>query len=125
QHLFHAQSDNWVAQAIKDTIPYFLGAVDDEYVTKKEERRRLGDRLRSSERRLAQMEAIRGQGLGKAAGLLAEARDLGLVEPVEGPVTWDEAVAILRQAALASADADRSLGQVLAFVFNCDRGCRC
>jgi hypothetical protein len=105
QNLFHRQSDSWVAQAIKDTIPYFLGAVDEEYVAKKEERRRLGDRLRTSERRLAQMESIRGQGLGKAAGLLAEARDLGLAEPAEGPAAWDEAVALLHQAALASAEA--------------------
>ncbi len=35
KHLFHNQGDNWVSQAIKDTIPYFLGAVDDNFVEKK------------------------------------------------------------------------------------------
>jgi hypothetical protein len=100
QVLFHRQSDNWVAQAIKDTLPYFLGAVDEEYVSKREELRRLEEHLRRAERRLAQMEAIRGEGLGKAAGLVAEARDLGLVEPGTSPLRWDEAVALLRQTTL-------------------------
>lgn len=104
QHLFHGQSDNWIAQAIKDTIPYFLGAVDEEHVAKKEELRRLRERLRNRERRLAQMEAVRGQGLGKAAALLAEARDLGLVQGGDGPETWENAVALLRQAAQTSAE---------------------
>lgn len=104
QYLFHRQSDNWVAQAIKDTIPYFLGAVEDEYVAKKEELRRLRERLRNRERRLAQMEAVRGQGLGKAAALLAEARDLGLIQGGEESDTWEEAVALLREAAQTSAE---------------------
>ena len=104
QFLFHRQSDNWVAQATKDTIPYFLGAVDEEYVAKREELRRLREWLRNRERRLAQMEALRGQGLGKAAALLSEARDLGLVDDGDEAATWEEAVARLRQAALTSAE---------------------
>jgi hypothetical protein len=104
QHLFHRQSDNWVAQAIKDTLPYFLGAVDDDYVAKKAELRRLRQQLRDKERRLATMESIRGQGLGKAAGLLAEARDLGLVELTPIPTIWEEAVDLLRRASEVPAE---------------------
>jgi hypothetical protein len=105
QYLFHGQSNNWIAQAIKDTIPYFLGAVDDDHLTKVEELRRLGERLRNRERRLAQMESVRGQGLGKAAALLAEARDLALIGPGDVSETWEDAVAALRQAAQTSAEA--------------------
>jgi len=104
QHLFHKQSDNWVAQAIKDTLPYFLGAVDEEHVAKKEELRRLRQQLRHRERRLATMESVRGLGLGKEAGLLSEARDLGLVESAETPSTWEDAVALLQQVAASPAE---------------------
>jgi hypothetical protein len=104
QHLFHRQSDNWIAQAIKDTLPYFLGAVDDDHVAKKAELRRLQQRLRECERRLATMESVRGQGLGKAAALLAEARDLRLLEPGESPGSWEDAVELLRRAATTTAE---------------------
>lgn len=104
QHLFHKQSDTWIAQAIKDTLPYFLGAVDEEHVAKKEELRRLRQQLRDRERRLATMESLRGQGLGKAAGLLSEARDLGLVEFTETPSTWEDAVALLQQVSASPAE---------------------
>ena len=104
QYLFHKQSDHWVAQRIKDTFPYFLGAVDEEHVAKKEELRRVRKELRDHERRLATMESVRGHGLGKAAGLLSEARDLGLVEFTETPTTWDDAVALLRQVTTSPAE---------------------
>jgi hypothetical protein len=103
--LFHKQSDNWFAQAIKDTIPYFLGAVDEEHVAKKDKLRRLREHLRNRERRLAQMEAVKGQGLGKAVALLAEGRDLGLIDAKEGPSTWEDAVSLLRKATQEPAEA--------------------
>jgi hypothetical protein len=103
-HLFHKQSDNWVAQSIKDTLPYVLGAVDEEHVAKKEELRRLRQQLRDFERRLATMESVRGPGLGKAAGLLSEARDLGLVEFTETPSRWEDAVSLLKEVAVSSAE---------------------
>jgi len=92
-------------QALQDTLPYFLGAVDDDYVRKREELRRLREQVRSCERRLAEMAALRGDGLSKAAGLLAQARDAGLSSTV--PQTWEETVTALRDVAatpLASID---------------------
>jgi hypothetical protein len=77
--LFHGQSDNWVSQAIKDTLPYFLGAVDDDYVNKRAALRDLQRQLRSHERTLAQAELISDAGLGGIAALIAEARDVGLL----------------------------------------------
>ena len=32
--LFHRQGDNFIAQAIKDTLPYFLGAIDEDRLLK-------------------------------------------------------------------------------------------
>ena len=101
-HLFHKQSDNWVAQAIKDTLPYFLGAVDDDYVAKKAKLKDLRRKLRDRERSLARLEAIAGEGLGSAAALISEARDVGILAADASPTTWEEAVELLRDAAKAS-----------------------
>lgn len=78
QQLFHETSDHWKAQALQDVLPYFLGATDDDFVRKREELRRLREQLRICERRLAELSALRGDGVSKAASLLAQARDSGL-----------------------------------------------
>ena len=43
--LFHRQSDDFVTQAIKDTIPYFLGAINEEALALENERAVLKRRL--------------------------------------------------------------------------------
>lgn len=91
QQLFHGSADNFVAQALKDTLPYFLGAVDDEYVRKREDLRRLKDELRSCDRRLAELMALRGDGVSKAASLLAQARDAGMT--AADPSSWEDTIA--------------------------------
>jgi len=94
QQLFHRASDNFFAQAMKDTLPYFLGAVDDEYVQKREELRELRQQLRACERQLSELVALRSGGISKAATLLAQARDVGLSSSACD--TWEETVATLR-----------------------------
>lgn len=92
--LFHGAADNFVAQALKDTLPYFLGAVDDDYVRLREELRRLREQLRACERQLAELRGLRGEGTSIAATLLAQARDAGLTaSTVSG---WEDTVAALR-----------------------------
>jgi hypothetical protein len=47
-HLFHKQSEQFLPQAIKDVLLYFLGVVDDDYITKLDELRittRLGEKV--------------------------------------------------------------------------------
>lgn len=96
QQLFHGTADRFIAQAMKDVLPYFLGAVDEEFVRKREELRRLREQLKQSERRLAEHAAIRGDGVSKAAGLLAQARDSGLTNLREAN-RWEDVIAGLRQ----------------------------
>lgn len=112
QQLFHGTSDNFVEQALKDTLPYFLGAVDDEYVRKHEELRRLRGQLRACERQLTELKALSGDGISKAAMLLAQARDAGLSASVAS--TWEETVAALRDVAgtpIVAIDVDLPGGQ--------------
>jgi len=95
QQLFHGAADNWVAQSLKDTLPYFLGAIDDEFVRKREELRRLREQLRACERQLAELKALRGGGISKAGALLAQARDAGLTADTAD--NWEDTVVALKQ----------------------------
>lgn len=92
--LFHGTAENFAAQALKDTLPFFLGAVDDDHVKKVEQLRRIRGELRSKERHLAELTAVVGDGTTKADALLAQARDVGLTQAPEG--TLKETVAALR-----------------------------
>jgi Protein of unknown function (DUF3732) len=95
--LFHGASDTFFAMALKDTMPYFLGAVDDEYVRKRGELRGLKDQLRVCERQLSELRALRGDGVSKATTLMAQARDTGLSGTI--PNNWEETVSCLREIA--------------------------
>ena len=89
RHLFHRQSEQWLPQAIKDTMPYFLGAVTDDYVARMDELRRLRRQLGRIRRELEEYEAVRGQGVTVAQRLLSEATDLGLRTDQPFPETWE------------------------------------
>jgi hypothetical protein len=95
QQLFHGASDNFFAQALKDTLPYFLGAVDDQHVRKREELRRLREQLRACERQLSELKSLSGDGISKAAALLAQARDVGLSRSMAN--SWKETIDALRE----------------------------
>jgi hypothetical protein len=97
RYLFHNQSEQWLPQAIKDTIPYFLGAVDDNYVELMTKLRRLRQELRRVERKLEEYNSVRGEGVTVAQGLLSEATDLGLRPGLSSPETWDETIDALRK----------------------------
>jgi hypothetical protein len=97
QQLFHGTDDSFFAQALKDTLPYLLGAVDDDHVRKQAELRRLRDQLRAIERRLSEIAALRGDGATKADALLAQARDAGLSNAVT--TLWEGTVTALRAVA--------------------------
>jgi hypothetical protein len=90
--LFHGQFDGWVAQAIKDTIPYFLGAIQEDRLALEQELARARRELKRAEQILREAEAIKGDGVSKARGLYTEARQVGLL-PEE---TFPESLEALR-----------------------------
>lgn len=96
RHLFHKQSEQYVPQAIRDTMPYFLGAVDEDHASLLGELRQKRRALKTLERKIAELEAVRGQGLSKAQVLLAEARDIGLGPSLGTVDSWPQAVEALR-----------------------------
>jgi len=95
EQLFHGSSNNFVAQTLKDALPYFLGAVNDEYVRKREELRRLREKLRILERQIAEIKALQGEGEGRAGTLLAQARDVGLASHISD--SWPQTISALRE----------------------------
>jgi hypothetical protein len=97
RHLFHKQTEPFIPQAIKDVLPYFLGAVSDEHVTQMGKLRDLRHQLRGLERKLADHESVRGRGMTRAQSLLSEAQDIG-IRVAEGlPDTWEGCVEALKQ----------------------------
>jgi Protein of unknown function (DUF3732) len=106
--LFHGQGDpqkgSYVTQSIKDTLPYFFGVVDDDYVQGKTRVKELRRYLRERERMLARLEAIANGGIAETASLLTEGRNVGILDFNEVPESWDIAISVLRAAVSASAE---------------------
>ena len=116
RHLFHGQSEPFIPQAMKDTLPYLLGAVRDDHIAKRNRQRIVRERLRDRERALAELEAIQGDGLGRAKTLLAEAQNIGLYQSDVQPGSWDDVVNCLRIVVSRLADTsgeDEASGQRL------------
>ena len=79
-HLFHRQSEGLpITNAIRDTMPYFLGAVDEDAILLATERRTKDRELRMLTRQVTEAEAITGTGSEKAVALLIEAEAVGLI----------------------------------------------
>jgi hypothetical protein len=116
--LFHRQDEEFIPQAIKDTLPYFLGAVGDDRLALRQALRRERVSLRSLERQYRETLALRGGGLPRAAALVAEAENAGLIAGRERPRTAEESMGVLRSVNARSDDAAaaerRSVGEGLS-----------
>ena len=77
--LFYRQEEISISQAIKDTLPYFLGAVGDERFDQVQTLRRARRKLKLLKKRLEEEDAIRGEDNSRAVSLLAEAQQVGVI----------------------------------------------
>ena len=80
--LFHRQGEPFISQAIKDTIPFFLGAVNEESLLIEEELKRNKKKLADLKRKKREDELLLGTGLGRAISLIGEAQTVGLLDEV-------------------------------------------
>jgi hypothetical protein len=78
--LFHKQSDDFITQAIKDTLPYFLGIVNEEALALENERSILKRRLVIEKRRLEENRVLQGGGMERAISLISEAKQVGIID---------------------------------------------
>ena len=100
--LFHRQGDQFIPQAIKDTIPYFLGAVDEDHFLRQNE---LDDAKLSLQKLEARWSAMKDFGDLAQVGIrrhLLDARRVGLVD--EDFETGDAELAIQELRRVLSTD---------------------
>ncbi|MCA1190018.1 MULTISPECIES: DUF3732 domain-containing protein [unclassified Saccharopolyspora] len=93
--LFHHQNREHQKQAIRDTLPYFLGAQDPDALRKRQELSEVRRELRRTTLRLDEARATRELGVGRAAGLIADAKASGLIAPDALPTDTRGAFEIL------------------------------
>jgi len=77
--LFHRQTEPFIPQAIKDTLPYFLGIINENSLALESERSQLKREATILRRSIEEVELLEGNGLHRATELLAEAKEVGLL----------------------------------------------
>jgi Protein of unknown function (DUF3732)/AAA domain len=97
--LFHRQAEDFIPQAIRDSLPYFLGVTGPDHLRGLARLRELGKDLQRVQRRLRDLAVLDDSGLEEAVGLLSQAAEAGLVELSEPPVRLADALAHLREVA--------------------------
>ena len=97
--MFHRQGEQFVPQAIRDVLPYFLGAVDEDQLLALKRYQDVRTRLRRLERDYTEAQAITRDASTAARALLAEARRAGLVSPDAQPEDARGVLTLLREAA--------------------------
>jgi chaperonin cofactor prefoldin len=95
--LFHRQGEDFVGQAIRDTMPYFLGAIDEDHLLKQSQLDQAKRQLRQLERQLREAESVDESTFPRARSLLEEAKQVGLLDDRAVATTYASAVAMLRQ----------------------------
>ncbi len=115
--LFDGQGEPFVPQAIKDTLPYFLGAITDDRLAKRMQLRTLRLQVRDVERELADMEIEDQARTDRARRLATEAEETGLVDPQPKNATIETLLPLLRATQKwtpTAAEQSRVAGQALA-----------
>lgn len=83
--LFHRQSEDYMTQAIKDTLPYFLGVINEEALALESELTQLKRESSIIKRSISEIEMLKGNGLHRATELLSEAKEVGLISNDTNP----------------------------------------
>lgn len=97
--LFHRQGEERIPQAIKDTLPYFVGAMGEDHYLKQKRYEDARRRLRSLEREFTDAKALADEASGMARSLLQEAKRIGLLTLDATADTVDDVRKLLTQAA--------------------------
>ena len=98
--LFHGQGDTWAAQAIKDTLPYFLGAVEENHVELIATLKLLRRQLRTKEAEFTRVQSLASD--SNVSGLVSEARNVGLLSQDFAPDTFEKSIHALKNASTST-----------------------
>lgn len=97
--LLHGQGDHFVAQGIKDTFSYFIGAMEHDHVELSARLRALRRELRLKESELSRSLSLTSE--VRVDGLVAEAKSAGLIAPDFSGQSYQEMLESLRGASTA------------------------
>ncbi len=95
--LFHRQATDFLTPAIRDTLPYFLGAIREDELAREEELSAAKRNLRLLEVKQNENELIQGTGVSKAVALLKEAVSVGLLPAQSLPETMAELRSLMQR----------------------------
>ncbi len=101
--LFHRQGEQFLPQAIRDVLPYFLGAVDEGHFYALKRYQDARTRLRRLEREYAEVQAIARDASNAARSLLVEAQRVGLIAQEAQPEDPNGVLTLLREATVPQA----------------------
>lgn len=93
--LFYNQNDSFVKQAIKDTLPYFLGAINDDSLLIEREISKKKRLLNQLYREKREEEKLKEDGISKAYSLIEEAKEIGILQKNINAKSVKEAYEIL------------------------------
>lgn len=93
--LFYNQNKEFVPQSIKDTLPYFLGAVNENSLVIESEITQLKKNLNRLVRENRESEKIKSEGTSQAYSLIDEAKEIGILEQSVNPQNQKEAYIFL------------------------------
>lgn len=93
--LFYNQNKEFVPQSIKDTLPYFLGAVNEKSLAIESEITQLKKLLNRLLREKRESEKIKAEGISQAFSLIDEAKEIGILEKSVNPQNQKDAYTFL------------------------------
>ena len=95
--LFHRQGDPFIPQAIKDTLPYFLGAVDEDHFIRQAELDVAKNELRALENKKQSSEEASRNNLSRLRRFVNDAKSVGLLNPAFEPLDFSESIDALQR----------------------------
>ena len=98
ERLFHRQGDEQIPQTIKDTIPYFLGAVDEDHFIKQAELDVARSELRELEVKLQSQKQAIENSVERVRQFINDGKRVGIIEQTFESADTDTLLAKLRSA---------------------------
>ncbi len=95
--LFYRQNEQYMPQAIKDTIPILLGVAPNDRLELDTKLRNARRDLRILQKNFSEAEQVREQFNTRALGLLSEAKQVGILNRGQNPETMEDALQILSE----------------------------
>ncbi|MVM39213.1 DUF3732 domain-containing protein [Spirosoma sp. HMF3257] len=93
---YNQKKESWVEQSMKDTLPYFLGAVETESVKLERQLAEKRRNLNRLEREFKEAQSVVEKTMGQVFELVNEAKQVGLIQISETPKDREEGLKMIQ-----------------------------